>query len=312
MDERRFPPPVVTWSSKPVQVGPAQAKSAMAAGMRPSPVPQPVQRPAPPAVVQHKAASPPGHGGGSPSSAAGRMRPPPVVQALPVVQAKTVAWPATGVVQPFHPGRNPLDGLSEREIRQARRKVAAEARRSGTRVTGDRIHHAVLEHRKAVRQALDPNGEHSDWHIPQATWVIHKVGASYYKFYNDIDGYIDFDTAGKYAAGDMTEDGKAVPPATVYAAMPYAPGVYTVNIFHSTKKGTDYMVNPTTAGISEKTLKQNNRSVHDKVADDLRGSPKPAGYTWHHHKTKGRMDLVKTTVHAAFAHRGGFSLWGRK
>lgn len=305
MAERYFPPPAVAWSSKSVQ-----AKPAPAAGARLLPAPQPAQRAAP-LPVQAKTVGRPVPGAVQPAQ---RAVPPPI-------QAKTVGRPVPGVVQPafdpgplgkFHPGKNPLDGLSEREVRQARRGVEAAARRGRARVTADRIRHAVIENRKAARQALDPDGEHSGWHIPTSAWVIHKIGASYYKFYNDIGGYIDFDTPGAYAAGDTTEDGKAVPAATVYANMPYAAPMGTVNIFYGTAKGVDYMVDPATGGVSTDRLKQNGRAPHDAVANALRGTPKPAGYTWHHHKTKGRMDLIKTTVHAAFAHRGGFSLWGRK
>jgi hypothetical protein len=318
MVERRFPPPAVTWSSKSVQAKsvqakPVQAKPVAAAGVRPPPVPQPAQRPAPPAVVQHKAGGPSAHGGFAPPAPA-RPTQPPVVQHKAGGQAQGIVQRAfdPGPLGPFSMGTSPLDGLSEREIRQARRGVRAAGGRAAGRITGDRIRHAVLENRKAARLALDPDGEHAGWHIPTSAWAIHKVGANYYKFYNDALGYVDFDNAGVYAAGDTTEDGKAVPAATVYAAMPYAALLGTVNIFHSTKKGTDYMIDPVTGGASADTLKQNNRAPHDAVANALRGTPKPAGYTWHHHKTKGRMDLVKTTVHASFAHRGGFSLWGRK
>jgi hypothetical protein len=35
----------------------------------------------------------------------------------------------------------------------------------------------------------------------------------------------------------------------------------------------------------------------------------PKGYTWHHHQTRGRMQLVKTAIHSKTGHTGGFSLW---
>jgi hypothetical protein len=38
-------------------------------------------------------------------------------------------------------------------------------------------------------------------------------------------------------------------------------------------------------------------------------SSKPKGYVWHHHETKGRMQLVKESVHLQTGHTGGFSLW---
>ena len=36
----------------------------------------------------------------------------------------------------------------------------------------------------------------------------------------------------------------------------------------------------------------------------------PRNYTWHHHQTPGRMQLVSSKVHASTGHTGGFSLWG--
>ena len=35
----------------------------------------------------------------------------------------------------------------------------------------------------------------------------------------------------------------------------------------------------------------------------------PKGYTWHHHQTFGRMQLVDAATHAQTGHTGGFSLW---
>ena len=35
----------------------------------------------------------------------------------------------------------------------------------------------------------------------------------------------------------------------------------------------------------------------------------PKGYTWHHHETMGRMQLVHSRIHAQTGHTGGFSLW---
>ena len=172
------------------------------------------------------------------------------------------------------------------------------------RLTPARILSAAVVNARAAREALDPNGEHEWRHVPTSRWVIHKVGANYYKFRNDALGCVDFDTPGVHAAGDTTEDGSAVPGGTAYAAIPYAAGTSTVNIFGHTAHGIDYMTDGT-------RLKRSNRSPHDAVADGLRGTAKPAGYTWHHHQTKGRMDLIKTTVHRAFAHRGGFSIWGK-
>ncbi|MEM6738244.1 MAG: HNH endonuclease, partial [Bacteroidota bacterium] len=36
----------------------------------------------------------------------------------------------------------------------------------------------------------------------------------------------------------------------------------------------------------------------------------PKGFTWHHHQTTGRMQLVNSKIHSQTGHTGGFSLWG--
>ena len=36
----------------------------------------------------------------------------------------------------------------------------------------------------------------------------------------------------------------------------------------------------------------------------------PKGFTWHHHQTTGRMQLVNSKIHSKTGHTGGFSLWG--
>jgi hypothetical protein len=35
----------------------------------------------------------------------------------------------------------------------------------------------------------------------------------------------------------------------------------------------------------------------------------PKGYTWHHHQTTGRMQLVESLTHMKTGHTGGFSIW---
>ena len=52
-----------------------------------------------------------------------------------------------------------------------------------------------------------------------------------------------------------------------------------------------------------------NRELDFQAANEAAGyTTTPKGYTWHHHQTKGRMQLVETEVHAKTGHTGGFSL----
>ncbi len=52
-----------------------------------------------------------------------------------------------------------------------------------------------------------------------------------------------------------------------------------------------------------------NRELDFQAANEAAGyKTTPKGYTWHHHQTRGRMQLVETEVHAKTGHTGGFSL----
>lgn len=53
-----------------------------------------------------------------------------------------------------------------------------------------------------------------------------------------------------------------------------------------------------------------NRASDFDAANKIAGySSTPKGYTWHHHQSKGRMQLVNSSVHSKTGHTGGFSLW---
>lgn len=43
----------------------------------------------------------------------------------------------------------------------------------------------------------------------------------------------------------------------------------------------------------------------------LKKGNNPPGWTWHHHQTRGYMQLVKTSIHRAVGHTGGKSIWGK-
>ncbi|MCD9017903.1 LamG-like jellyroll fold domain-containing protein [Parachryseolinea silvisoli] len=52
------------------------------------------------------------------------------------------------------------------------------------------------------------------------------------------------------------------------------------------------------------------RSGDFAAANSLAGySSTPKGYTWHHHQSTGRMQLVETSIHSQTGHTGGFALW---
>lgn len=142
----------------------------------------------------------------------------------------------------------------------------------------------------AYRSSVTSGG--GGFHVPRSTYVYHMVGGTQYCFYNDANGFLDF-TTGQY--------GKP--------ACPNAGGIWDVNIHDGTGK-LKHTGQPLASG---------NRGQHFKVANIIReggknppneGSSSPAGWTWHHHADKGRMQLINREVHAAFAHRGGMAVWG--
>jgi hypothetical protein len=61
---------------------------------------------------------------------------------------------------------------------------------------------------------------------------------------------------------------------------------------------------------------KNKRTMHFMAANWIAfgnlSTASPAPYTWHHHKDKGRMQLIDSIVHGATKHNGGHSTWGKK
>ncbi len=64
-------------------------------------------------------------------------------------------------------------------------------------------------------------------------------------------------------------------------------------------------------GVNDVMIKSTGKRVADFAAANKAAgySSTPKGYTWHHHQTTGRMQLVETGVHSQTGHTGGFSLW---
>jgi hypothetical protein len=72
-----------------------------------------------------------------------------------------------------------------------------------------------------------------------------------------------------------------------------------------------------TAGKAEVTIKYTGSRAGDEAAADLAAgftatSPRPAGYTWHHHESVGRMQLVRSDVHNRVPHSGGVQIYKAK
>lgn len=65
----------------------------------------------------------------------------------------------------------------------------------------------------------------------------------------------------------------------------------------------------------KKAFNNNPKSFNSKFTPsqikEIKKGQKPTGYTWHHHQTRGVMQLVKRTYHEHTPHTGGISIWGK-
>ena len=61
---------------------------------------------------------------------------------------------------------------------------------------------------------------------------------------------------------------------------------------------------------------ENNPDLKDKFTEEqleqIKNGETPDGYTWHHHQDPGKMQLVRSDIHAATRHTGGYALWGKE
>jgi hypothetical protein len=125
--------------------------------------------------------------------------------------------------------------------------------------------------------------EYFDANVPKNQWTRKKVDGTWYEFYNRGDGTLDFDDPGKgYPACRKKED---------------------VNILKQ----------PGFPNIPSLQTAKGDNSGHFRAANQMtgrKGAASPSGWTWHHHKDIGRMQLLDRKVHAAFKHCGGKSIWG--
>jgi len=52
------------------------------------------------------------------------------------------------------------------------------------------------------------------------------------------------------------------------------------------------------------------RRFTERQIQQLKAGLTPGGYTWHHHQTPGKMQLVDKNVHFKIGHTGGGEIWG--
>ena len=74
---------------------------------------------------------------------------------------------------------------------------------------------------------------------------------------------------------------------------------------------TPYAIAEVKIGPLQATRKQDFRAANVKIEREKKfGDESPEGYTWHHADASGTMQLIPTSVHQTFTHRGGRSLAG--
>lgn len=65
----------------------------------------------------------------------------------------------------------------------------------------------------------------------------------------------------------------------------------------------------------QKAFNKNPKSFKSKFTksqiEQIKKGQKPDGYTWHHHQTRGVMQLVHKSYHEGTSHTGGFAIWAR-
>ncbi|VVS95104.1 HNH endonuclease [Desulfoluna spongiiphila] len=145
----------------------------------------------------------------------------------------------------------------------------------------------------ATSYRAEHSGGGGGWHVPKNQDVLNVVGGTTYEFHNDANGYLNF-----------------LAPINGKPACPNAGGTWNFTI-HDPTNG-NRLIN------TDKPLNSGSRSQHFREANIIReganppanGNSSPPGFTWHHHAEMGRMQLINREVHAAFSHKGGFSVWG--
>lgn len=71
---------------------------------------------------------------------------------------------------------------------------------------------------------------------------------------------------------------------------------------------TQFKYSNLTLAKNKDALKKFNKDQRKQIKE----GKTPEKYTWHHHQTRGYMQLVNTKIHKKTGHTGGKSIWGTK
>jgi hypothetical protein len=90
---------------------------------------------------------------------------------------------------------------------------------------------------------------------------------------------------------------------------------FNTNIPPRLYKDTDYQqfkhaTNNLHKAIEKDPKLADKMKLNQTQREQIANGDTPDGYTWHHHQTTGKMQLVKQSEHADTGHTGGREIWG--
>jgi len=125
-------------------------------------------------------------------------------------------------------------------------------------------------------------------------------------YYNDKTEWVNIKNGAlankKHSKSGVKFDSKGFPKFKSYGSITL-PNKYIKSVNDTQFKHANYAL-----AKNKSALKKFKKSEQKLIK---RGKT-PKGYTWHHHQTRGYMQLVKTTKHEATGHTGGKKIWGTK
>ncbi|MEO9652974.1 MAG: HNH endonuclease [Roseobacter sp.] len=184
--------------------------------------------------------------------------------------------------------QNGLDHISDTAIRGYSRQYVG--------MVGDNEGWVNPDYAKAVATVVSymkswDTPASSGFHVAADSYKTVKVKGADYTFYNDSDGFLEFTNPPNISGVQM------------------GPALAAVKDVNIEDNGSGKLKH------NKKALGSGSRGQHFQSANIEAGYPGLAAspdsnLTWHHHADRGRMQLIDRHVHAAFSHRGGFSVWG--
>jgi len=91
--------------------------------------------------------------------------------------------------------------------------------------------------------------------------------------------------------------------------------IYTIHLklsdFHKTREEHFYYANKKTYQKALKSQRVRNLFTKSEL-QQFRVGDTPDRYTWHHHQTPGKLQLVSRSTHSKVNHVGGYTIWAER